>query len=302
MRCISGNDIPFLLRQIAVPPKQLWVEGGLRPDATGQDDSTRYLCVVGSRKHSTYGREACEHLISGLRGYNICIVSGLALGIDSIAHEAALAAGLITLAFPGSGLDRSVLYPGSRHTLARRIIEAGGALISEFEPTQPSMVWTFPQRNRLMAGMCHATLLIEAAENSGTLITAMYALDANRDVLALPGSIFSLLTYGPHKQIHLGAIIVRSSADILEALHLEGSEAKPDAKSIASSGAKTSARQNNVSNDEQRILDLVSVEPMPRDELGRTLHIDTMSLSILLSELEIKNLIKVSGSMVSIYV
>lgn len=297
MRCISGDDIPFLLKQIPQPPKQLWVEGFLADDATSSTDETKYLCVVGSRKHSTYGREACEHLISGLAGYNICIVSGLALGIDSIAHEAALSAGLRTLAFPGSGLDRIVLYPGSRHTLARRIIEAGGALLSEFDPLQRSDIWTFPQRNRLMAGMSHATLIIEAAEDSGTLITARLALDYNRDVLALPGSIFSPLSHGPHLQIHYGATIARSSADILEALHIEPRIEGP-------SGGQTDHlpedKVDELTDIEKEIIEAIFTEPTSRDELSEILSIDIATLNIHLTLLELKNIINIRDSIVSL--
>ena len=180
-------------------------------------DDNKFLCVVGSRNHSEYGKDVCLKLISGLRGYPIVIVSGLAIGIDSLAHEAALSAGLTTIAFPGSGLSRETLYPSSRRELAMRILESGGALLSPFSSNQIATVWTFPTRNRLMAGSSHATLIIEAGRKSGTLITADYAAELHRDVLTVPGSIFSELSYGPHMLIRRGATPIASSADILQA-------------------------------------------------------------------------------------
>jgi len=163
---------------------------------------------------------SCEKLIHGLRGYPVVVVSGLAIGIDSISHHAALDAGLETVAFPGSGLAESALYPASRRKLAHRIVDSGGALISPFPYEQPGALWTFPVRNQLMAGMSHATLIIEARKGSGTLITAEHALEFSRDVLAVPGSIFSDLSYGPHMLLSRGAAPASSSEDILRALGL----------------------------------------------------------------------------------
>lgn len=214
IRTIYRDEYPFLLRQISSQPKSLDVVGEL------PSDGRKFLCVVGSRRHSRYGEDVCRSLISGLRGYPVVIVSGLALGIDSIAHEAALEADLPTVAFPGSGLSPDVLYPASRQRLAERIVASGGALISPFQRDAPSAPWFFPARNRLMAGMCHATLIIEAREESGTMITATAALQFGRDVFAVPGSIFSEMSRGPNALFSQGAAPVSSSADLLEALGL----------------------------------------------------------------------------------
>ena len=186
----------------------------------------KFLCVVGSRKYTDYGKEACQKLIAGLRGHNIVIVSGLALGIDGIAHRAALDAGLTTIAIPGSGLNPSVLYPSSNRQLAEKIIESGGALISEFEPMFKATTYSFPQRNRIMAGISHATLIIEAEIKSGTLITSRLATEYNRDVATVPGSIFSKTSEGPNMLLRLGATPVSSSAHILETLGFKIEEDK----------------------------------------------------------------------------
>jgi DNA processing protein len=164
---LKHEEFPEQLLEIPHPPQNLYIKGKLPPK-----DSI-YLAVVGSRKHTSYGREICEKLIHGLKGYPIVIVSGLALGIDSIAHKAALDANLITMSFPGSGLDEKVLHPQSNVNLARQIVQKGVCLISELEPSWKATLYSFPQRNRLMAGICKAVLIIEAQEKSGTLITAL---------------------------------------------------------------------------------------------------------------------------------
>ena len=133
----------------------------------------------------------CKHLIEGLRGYPIVIVSGLAYGADAAAHRAALEVGLPTVAVPGSGLDWDILYPRANVGLAREILKAGGALLSEEEPETKAADWTFPKRNRVMAGLSRATLIIEAKELSGSLITARLTVEYNRELLVVPGSIFS---------------------------------------------------------------------------------------------------------------
>ncbi|NCU28960.1 MAG: DNA-protecting protein DprA, partial [Candidatus Moranbacteria bacterium] len=177
---LKPDEFPPQLLEIPQPPKNLYIRGKLPdPDLT-------YLAIVGSRNYTSYGKDICEKLIKGLKGYPIVIVSGLALGIDSIAHKMALSVGLKTIAFPGSGLSDKAIYPKTNIFLAQEIIENDGCLISEFEPDFISTLYSFPQRNRLMAGMSKAVLIIEAEEKSGTLITARLALDYNKDVLAVP--------------------------------------------------------------------------------------------------------------------
>lgn len=142
---------------------------------------------------------ACRHLIQSLAGHKVIIVSGLAVGIDGIAHQAALDAGLQTIAFPGSGLDWPVLYPSHNIGLAHNILKAGGALLSEFPCDLRGAYWTFPTRNRTMAGISHVTVVIEAEEKSGALITARHALEFCRETYAVPGSIFSYASAGTNK-------------------------------------------------------------------------------------------------------
>lgn len=212
IRSIGRDEFPPLLHEIPDPPRSLTYRGALpSPDL-------KLLAVVGSRNHTPYGKHAVEHLVAGLAGYPVGIVSGMALGIDSLAHRAALAAGLYTLAVPGGGLEDDVLYPRSHVGLAQDILERGGGLLSEFEPSFRATTWSFPKRNRIVTGMSHATLLIEASEKSGTLISARLAADYNRDVLVVPGDIFSENSRGVHQFLKLGAIPVTSPEDILLAL------------------------------------------------------------------------------------
>lgn len=271
---LAPTKFPELLKEISDPPKELYLRGTL-PSAEG----LKYLCVVGSRRYTSYGKQVCETLIEGLSGYPIVIVSGLALGIDGIAHSAALRAGLTTIAVPGSGLGAQVLYPRNHVPLAQQILQAGGALLSEFPPDFKATPWSFPQRNRIMASMSHATLLIEAGEKSGTLITARLASEYNRDVLVVPGSIFSATHKGSHQFLRLGATPITSSADILDALDVN-LQPKTD----------NQQRFKDLSPEEQKVLELLR-EPLSRDELIRALDMPTHQANILLSAMELKGFI-----------
>lgn len=267
---LTNNLSPLL--EIPQPPKGLWYQGKL------PSSELTLLAVVGSRKYTSYGRQALEYLISGLKGYPIGIVSGLALGIDALAHESAMQNNLYTLAVPGSGLAQEVLYPPSHKRLAQRILEAGGALISELPPETPAAKWTFPQRNRIMAGLCKATLLIEASEKSGTLITARMTVDYNRELLAVPGSIFSANSYGTHQFLKLGATMITEPEDILIALDIE----------IENETVKVSRPELSV--DEKLIIDLL-LEPKDKDSLLRLLPLPVSQANILLMNMEMQGYI-----------
>lgn len=275
IRKLQIEEIPPQLLEIPQPPKTLYVRGTLPP----QD--AIYLAVVGSRKYTSYGRDICEKLVRGLAGYPVIIVSGLALGIDAIAHKKALEVGLTTIAFPGSGLDANVLYPRTNTRLAEEIITAGGCLISEMQPTEKATLYSFPQRNRLMAGISKAVLIIEAEEKSGTLITARMALDYNRDVLAVPGSIFSENSKGTNRLIRQGATPITTSEEILEALGF----------TIEKQEQGTEEKYADCGPDEKKILELLR-EPMERDELVRASGMDIATANALLSIMEIKDLIR----------
>jgi DNA processing protein len=211
---IVDNALPRALCEIYDKPERLYIRGQLAPK------EYVYLTVVGSRRASEYGKEVTKTLIQGLAGYPISIVSGLAIGIDCIAHETALSVGLHTTSFPGSSLEDGMIYPRSSWDLALRILESGGCLLSEYGKDKKTLPWMFHMRNRLMAGISKAVLIIEATEKSGSMITARAGTEYNRDVLTVPGSIFSPGSYGPHSLIRLGAVPITKSEDILEVLGL----------------------------------------------------------------------------------
>lgn len=273
---LGPDDFPRLIKEIPDPPEQLYLRGTL-PD----ESEYAFLCVVGSRKYTAYGKRAIQDIIAGLRGYPIVIVSGLALGIDSIAHKAALKADLTTLAVPGSGLHDTVLYPRSHVKLAHSILKHNGALLSEFEPDFKAKPWSFPQRNRIMAGMCSATLVVEATQKSGTLITARLAAEYHRDVFTIPGSIFSDNTAGNHMLLKKGAALIRSADDIIAELRLT--------KQSSSHHTQKNLLENT-SKSEKRVLQLLT-SPQQRDSVIRSLDMPTHKANSLLATMEVKGLI-----------
>jgi DNA processing protein len=273
---IPHSEFPPLLREIPQVPATLNYRGTL-PTST-----LKLLAVVGSRKYSTYGKQVAEHLIAGLEGYDIGIVSGLALGIDSLAHEAALRHNLYTLAVPGSGLSDDIIYPATHKGLARKILEAGGGMLSEFAPDFSATKWSFTQRNRIMAGISHATLVIEAGEKSGTLITARMATDYNRELLVVPGNIFSINSAGPHQFLKLGATPVTTASDILYALGFSQEEVEQKQKVLIEPSSLTS--------EEQLVLKHLR-EPAEKDTLIRLSNLPPHIANALLMQMEMKGLV-----------
>jgi len=272
---LPKEKFPSQLMEIPQPPEELWIIGELPPK------DLIYLCVVGSRKYTSYGKEACEKIIAGLKGYPIVIVSGFAMGIDTIAHKKAMQTGLKTLVFPGSGLSDEAIYPKTNVRLMKEIVENGGCLVSEFEPDFKATQWSFPMRNRLMAGISKAVLIIEAEEKSGTLITARLTTEYNRDLLVVPGSIFSPNSKGTNRLIRQGATPITCAEDVLEAL---GFEQEKDED-------KQARLFEDLSPEEKKIVELLR-EPMARDDLIREIKMPIGETNSLLSVMEIKGLIK----------
>ncbi|MGH2549082.1 MAG: DNA-processing protein DprA, partial [Thermomicrobiales bacterium] len=207
----ADDRYPALLRETSAPPIVLYVEGEL----TEADGSS--IAIVGSRASSPYGRDVAKVLATDLAAAGMTIVSGLARGIDGVAHEAALAAGGRTIAVLAGGLDW--IYPSEHKQLAKRLIE-NGALISEYPPGTRPQPYNFPLRNRIMAGISLGVVIVEARVKSGTLITAKYAVHYNRDVFAVPGSILANASDGCHQLIKEGACLVRTAGDILAELNI----------------------------------------------------------------------------------
>lgn len=272
---LPKQQFPKALLEIPQPPENLWIIGELPPE------NLIYLCVVGSRKFTSYGREACEKIIAGFKGYPIAVVSGFAMGIDTIAHKKAMQIGLRTIVFPGSGLSAEAMYPKTNVRLINEVVDSGGCLISEFEPDFKATTWSFPMRNRLMAGISKAVLIIEAEEKSGTLITARLTTEYNRDLLVVPGSIFSSNSKGTNRLLRQGATPVTCSEDVLEAL---GFEQEKDEEKQARLFA-------DLSPEEKKIVELLR-EPISRDDLIRAMKLPIPAANAMLTVMEIKGLIK----------
>ncbi len=269
---MNESKIPKLLREIHDTPKKLYIIGEFP-----NQEKNIFLTVIGSRKFTPYGKSVIERIISGLKGYPFVIISGLAFGIDAISHKAAIANNLITVAVPGSGLDESVLYPASHRNLAREIIQSGGCLISELEPKTKAAPWTFPKRNRIMAGLAHAVVVVEAENKSGTRITARLATEYNRDVFAVPGSIFSPSSEGCNELIREGAIPLTKAEDILE--HFDLTQEKQIQETIP------------LSDGEKQVLQILKRSAMSKSALARELNIPIFKLNTIISSLEIKGLV-----------
>lgn len=282
-------DHPLLSRLLELHdiPKVLYLSGKL-PDVTidvyGRS-TPRILTVVGSRKYTDYGRRALQKLITELAGYPVVILSGLALGIDGLAHDGAIKNNLTTIAVPGGGIDLSVIYPRTHKHLAEDILSHGGALLSERAPTDRPALWTFPARNRIMSALSDAVLVVEAGNKSGTLITARQSLELGRDIGAIPGDIFSETSMGSNKLIHDGAYSIATLDDILDLLHLS--------KSNEDNFLQSSLPLHTYTEDERTILNLLH-NPQNKDTL---LALSKLSLTTFLtafSTLEINGAISES--------
>lgn len=276
IRRINPNEFFPSLVELPDPPKLLHIRGSLERTC-----DTKFITIVGSRNYTSYGKGVCESLIRGLAGYPVTIVSGLALGIDSIAHRAALDAGLPTIAFPGSGLDWNVLYPAQHRGLAEEILGAGCAIISEFPNDTRGAHWTFPRRNRIKAGLSDIVLIIEAEEKSGTLITARLGVEYNKIVGAVPGAITSANSKGTNWLLRLGAVPITESKDILQEL---GLAERPTADV---------AEYLMLNDDEERVLATLN-EPKTKEQILAELDLDPIAANVIFSTLEIKGAIRES--------
>ena len=277
---VDCANYPKLLLEIYNPPQILYYKGKLK----GGNELS--LAVVGSRKHTSYGKRATEDITKELTRNNLIIVSGLALGIDAIAHSAVVEARGKTIAVLGSGADKESIYPSSNRYLAEKIVESGGAVISEFPLGTQPLRHHFPQRNRIIAGISLGTLVIEAGEKSGALITANCALEQNRDVFAMPGSIYSEASKGPNKLIQLGAKSITKAEDIIEALDLNQVNAYIDNKKIIPESA-----------EEEKILSHLTREPEHINELVRKTNLNTSIINSALAVMEMKGMVKNLGGM-----
>jgi DNA processing protein len=274
---IADSDYPSLLAQAPYPPPLLYVRGAL----DSADDWA--LAIVGTRSPTSYGKEVTHRLATDLASSGITIVSGLALGIDSIAHRAAVEAGGRTIAVLGCGVD--IPYPVRNWQLAERIITQG-ALVSEFPLGTKPAPTNFPPRNRIISGLALGTLVTEAGSKSGALITVDFALEQGRDVFAVPGPIFSKTSLGANQLIRHGAGLVTKTADVLEALNLGVALAQQEVRAELPDDPTEAA-----------LLALISYEPQHADVLGRAARMPAPEVAATLAMLELKGYIRQVGNM-----
>lgn len=269
---------PQLLSEIPDPPALLFTKGNMG------ESFDLSLAVVGARKYSSYGRRVVQDIVRTLSQTGIVILSGLALGIDSIAHKTTLETGGRTIGVLANGLDQ--IYPSSNKALAEDILAKGGALISEYPPGVPPYKYNFPLRNRIIAGMSLGTLIIEAAQKSGTLLTAKAALDYNRELFAIPGNIYSPTSEGANNLIKYGAKLINCAEDILKELNIEAKIGHKKAKKVIPTGK-----------DETKILNhLDTSNPIHIDKLSRVSGIEIADLSSKLIFMEMKGMVKNIGA------
>jgi len=279
VKVFTCNDelYPSRLKEIYDYPPLLYVRGELLP----QDEWC--LAVVGTRRATVYGRQVTEEIVADLAQSNITTVSGLAKGIDSVAHQAALDAGGRSIAVFACGLD--IVYPSENASLARRIMQQG-ALISEYPLGTRPKADNFPRRNRIMSGLSMGVLVVEADVTSGAMITAQLALEQNREVFAVPGSILSPASRGTNHLIQEGAKLVRDYTDILEELNLMTIARQIEMKEILPA-----------SDTESLLLKQLSAEPTHIDEVCRSSGLPVATISSTLAMMELKGLVKQMGPM-----
>lgn len=272
---IHDKEYPFSLKEISNPPETIYVKGNL------PHKDRICFAIVGTRKYSLYGKQIAQEMATSLSEAGLIIVSGLAPGIDSFAHLAAVRLKKPTIAVLGTGIDIKSIYPKSNIWLIKEILKEGGCLISEYPPGTHGSKFTFPQRNRIIAGLSSGVVVIEAKQKSGSLITAQYAFSQNKKVFAVPGSIYSSNSKGCHFLIKKGAKLAESAQDILQEFNIPQNfsteeTSMPDTK------------------EEKTILKALSIQSMHIDQIvkktGFPVSLVNKTLAILESEGKVKNL------------
>lgn len=269
-------DYPELLKKITDPPLLLYYRGTLN------NPNDLCLAVVGSRKISSYGKAVTAQITEELANHGIIVVSGLAYGVDACAHKATLEIKSRTIAVVASGLRDEDLYPKEHVNLANEIINHHGLLISEYPPGTPALKQYFIARNRIISGLSVGTLVVECAEKSGALITARYALEQNRNVYAVPGSIYNPVSNGPNLLIKQGAVVVTSSEDILTDLNIKPRKPQP--------------LNSNLSVIEQQIIANLANHPQHMNELVKKINNNLQEISSSLTMLELHGWISKNNS------
>jgi len=272
---VKDSKYPKLLKKIKNPPKVIYYIGEIKPE----EDC---FAIVGTRRYSSYGKQVALEFANDISEAGLTIVSGLAPGIDTFSHQAVVERKKRTIAVLGTGLSEKSIYPKSNLGLTKKIIENGGCLISEYPPETRGTKFTFPQRNRIISGLSLGTLVIEAKEKSGALITANFAFSQKRKVFAIPGSIYSSNSRGPHILIKKGAKLAENADDILEELNL------PYLKSV-------DKKIEGENPEENSILEILKEESLDIDKIIEKSGLSAASTVRTLAILEIKGKVKNLG-------
>ena len=272
----ASAEYPRLLAEIPAPPSVLYVKGEIIPE-----DAVA-VAIVGTRRLTSYGREVAARLAGDLAAAGVTIVSGLARGIDGIAHHAALRAGGRTIAVLGSGVD--VVYPPEHHNLAGQIVE-GGALVSDYAPGRKPDAQNFPARNRIISGLSLGVIVVEAPTRSGALITTDFAADQGREVFAVPGNILSPASSGCHRLLRDGARIITSADDVLEDLNLGRRKEQAAVQQALP-----------LDDQERKVLALLTAEPQHIDEIAAAANMPIAAVSSTLVTMELKGLLRHAGA------
>ncbi len=273
----EDDHYPRRLRDIDNSPPVLYVKGSILMEDTWS------VAVVGTRRMTSYGKQVAQEISHALASNGVTIVSGLARGIDAVAHRTALEAGGRTFAILGSGVD--IIYPPEHRQLAERI-SASGAVISDYSPGTPPEGVNFPPRNRIISGLSMAVIIVEAGRQSGALITAAFAADQGRDVFAVPGTIYAPQSKGTNQQIQQGAIPLLDPQEILEVLNLEMVREQTTAQTVLPGDAT-----------EARLYEILGLEPLHVDEICSRSNLSIDKVSSTLTIMELKGLVRQIGGM-----
>ncbi len=272
----SEESYPKSLKEIPNPPGVLYILGGLEP----VDELA--IAVVGSRKFSPYGKQVTLDLARDLVRANLTIISGLAFGIDALAHQTAIEFSGRTIGVLACGVD--AIYPAQHRVLAQKILEGRGAILSELPLGTPPLKHHFPHRNRIISGLALGTVVIEAGLDSGALITARHALEQNRQVFAVPGSIYNEASAGPNNLLKMGAKLVASVNDILEELNLGSLQAQVATSQILGDNE-----------EEQKILNVLTRQPLHFDQITKAINLPASTVAAALTIMEMKGKVRNLG-------
>ena len=272
---LDDETYPARLREIDQPPPVLYIRGTLSPDDSWS------VAMVGTRRISSYGRQVTDEIASYLAANGVTIVSGLARGVDGVAHLSCLRAGGRTIAILGSGVDR--IYPPENAQLAEKII-ASGAILSDYPPGTPPDATNFPPRNRIISGMSIATIIVEAGETSGALITGQFAVDQGREVFAVPGNIYAPQSKGTNRLISQGAHPLLSARDLIDILDL-----------TRITEQKTARKVVPADETEAKLLKVLSLEPLHLDDIRNQTDLPIERVSATLVMMELKGLVRQVG-------